>query len=202
MEGGSALAEAGDDELLVAVAAGDREAFAALYVRHAVAVYRFCLARLRDREAAADACQETFAAVWLGARGYAGTGPVLAWMLGIARHKVAAAWRRAAARREVAWGGPGTGGPCEASTEAAVPDGTDPVEEAADVWRALGRLPEGQREAVLLTYGLGLSCEEAGVALGVPAGTVKSRLHAARRALARELGGPGAGAGGHREGRY
>jgi RNA polymerase sigma-70 factor (ECF subfamily) len=164
------------------VAQGDRGAFRALYDRHAGSVHRFCLARLRRRDAAADAFQETFLAVWAGAAGYGGSAPVLAWILGIARRKVADQ-QRAAARR-------GAEQPIEEGTAATDPGTADVVEEAVDVWQALSRLPEGQHEAVLLTYGLGLSCEEAGLVMGVPAGTVKSRLHAARLALARTLAGP------------
>ena len=178
MKGGTTLTAAADADLLAAAARGDRHAFAQLYDRHAGPVYRFCLAHLRDREAAADACQETFAAVWSAAAAYAGSGPVLAWILGIARRKSADQLRTATRQAE--------------RTAAFGAEGTDPgyaarVEEAVDVWAAISRLPEAQQEAVLLTYGLGLSCQEAGQAMGVPTGTVKSRLHAARAALAQTL---------------
>jgi len=181
MEGGCALGEAADADLLAAAARGDRQAFARLYERHATLVWRYCLARLRDREAAAEACQETFAAVWRAAATYAGSGAVAAWMLGIARRKVADQ-RRAAARRPVPV-------PPELWPEGSDPGYAGAVEEALDVWTALGRLPPGQQEAILLTYGLGLSCDDAGQVMGIPAGTVKSRLHAARAALGRDLGG-------------
>ena len=68
-----------------ACAAGDREAFQRLYARYADPVFRFCGLRLRDTDASSDALQETFLAVWTGSRGYRGTGPVVAWLLGIAR---------------------------------------------------------------------------------------------------------------------
>jgi RNA polymerase sigma-70 factor, ECF subfamily len=53
------------------------------------------------------------------------------------------------------------------------------------VLRAVGRLPEAQREAVLLVYGEGYSYAEAAATLAVPIGTVMSRLAAARAALAK-----------------
>lgn len=185
VEGGTTLAEAADAELLAAAARGDRDAFAVLYDRHSGPVYRFCLSRCGDREAAADACQETFIAVWSGARAYAGSGAVLAWILGIARRKVADQRRGAARRREA-----------DLADDEAV--GADPghaagVEAAADMGAAMARLPESQQEAVVLTYGLGLSCQEAALVMGVPAGTVKSRLFAARTALAGLLAGRGEG---------
>ena len=67
-------------------------------------------------------------------------------------------------------------------------DGARAVETnilAAEVLGAIGRLPEAQRETVLLVYAEGFSYAEAAAALGVPVGTVMSRLHAARTALAR-----------------
>jgi RNA polymerase sigma-70 factor (ECF subfamily) len=186
MEGGTALTAAGDDELLAAAAGGERRAWAELYERYAPAVFRFCLARLGDREAAADATQEAFAAVWTGAASYAAMGSVRAWILGIARRKAGDQGRAARRRRP----GPSLE-EMEDSPALAAPDPAPAVEEAVDVWAALARLPEAQQETVLLTYGLGLSCAEAGQALGIPEGTVKSRLHAARAALLGGLAGTG-----------
>ncbi len=54
----------------------------------------------------------------------------------------------------------------------------------AEVLKAIGRLPEAQRETVLLVYGEGYSYAEAANALGIPIGTIMSRLAAARSALA------------------
>jgi RNA polymerase sigma-70 factor, ECF subfamily len=56
---------------------------------------------------------------------------------------------------------------------------------AAEVLKALGELPEAQRETVLLVYGEGYTYAEAAAALGVPAGTIMSRLATARLALAK-----------------
>ena len=56
---------------------------------------------------------------------------------------------------------------------------------ATEVLTAIGRLPEVQRETVLLVYGEGYSYSEAASALGIPIGTIMSRLAAARSALAR-----------------
>ncbi len=53
-----------------------------------------------------------------------------------------------------------------------------------EVLYAIGRLPEAQRETVLMVYGEGYSYAEAASALGIPIGTVMSRLAAARAALA------------------
>ena len=68
-------------------------------------------------------------------------------------------------------------------------DGAQEIEtniSAAQVLRALGRLPQAQREAVLLVYAEGYSYREAADLFGVPIGTIMSRLAAARLALAGE----------------
>jgi RNA polymerase sigma-70 factor, ECF subfamily len=67
-------------------------------------------------------------------------------------------------------------------------DGAKEIETnilAAEVLNAIGQLPEAQRETVLLTYGEGYTYAEAANALGIPIGTVMSRLAAARSALAK-----------------
>ncbi len=72
------------------------------------------------------------------------------------------------------------------ATEALVFDGAREIETniiAAQVLTAVGRLPEAQREAVLLVYGEGYTYDEAAEIMGVPIGTVMSRLASARRAM-------------------
>jgi len=75
------------------------------------------------------------------------------------------------------------------ASEALSFDGAHEIEtniSAAQVLRALGRLPKAQREAVLLVYAEGYTYREAAELFGVPIGTVMSRLAAARLALAHE----------------
>ena len=74
------------------------------------------------------------------------------------------------------------------AADALTTDGEREIEmniTAAAVLRAIDRLPEAQRETVLLVYGEGYSYAEAAVALGVPIGTITSRLAAGRGALAK-----------------
>jgi RNA polymerase sigma factor (sigma-70 family) len=74
------------------------------------------------------------------------------------------------------------------AADALTTDGEREIEmniTAAAVLRAIDRLPEAQRETVLLVYGEGYSYAEAAVALGVPIGTIMSRLSAGRAALAK-----------------
>lgn len=67
----------------------------------------------------------------------------------------------------------------------APPDGS-----THQVAEAIGRLPEADREVLLLTCWEGLSPDEVAVALGLAAGTARTRLHRARQRLSRELGLP------------
>ena len=74
------------------------------------------------------------------------------------------------------------------AAEALTTDGAREIEmniTAAAVLRAIDRLPEAQRETILLVYGEGYSYAEAAAALGVPIGTIMSRLSAGRAALAK-----------------
>ena len=163
-----------DDELIAALAAGDDAALRELFTRHAP----WLAARLRaalpppDVE---DVLQETFLAVWKGARAYRPRGTPRAWLWVIARNQAALLLRRR--------------GPVTASLEEIPQAGLDPAEAAlarADIAAALSG-PEG--DVLRLMYVEDRPVAEVAALLGVPAGTVKSRAHRARRLLRVALGG-------------
>ena len=84
-----------DDDLLAQFAAGDAEAFVAFYRRHLPAILGFFLRRTGDAEVTADLTAEVFAAVLLAAERYRPRdSPALAWLYGIAAHKLADSRRR------------------------------------------------------------------------------------------------------------
>ena len=84
-----------DDDLLLGYAAGDPDAFVAFYRRHLPAVLGYFLRRTGDAELTADLTAETFAAALLAAPRYRpGERPALAWLYGIAGHKLADSRRR------------------------------------------------------------------------------------------------------------
>jgi RNA polymerase sigma-70 factor (ECF subfamily) len=169
-----------DDELIAALAAGDDAALRELFTRHAP----WLAARLRaalppsDVE---DVLQETFLAVWQGARGYRPRGTPRAWMWVIARNQAALLLRRR---------GPATLPLRDAVALDETPaPGLDPAEVAlarADIAAALNN-PDG--EVLRLMYVEDRPVAEVAALLGVPAGTVKSRAHRARRLLRVALGG-------------
>ena len=169
-----------DDELIAALAAGDDAALRELFTRHAP----WLAARLRaalppsDVE---DVLQETFLAVWQGARGYRPRGTPRAWMWVIARNQAALLLRRR---------GPATLPLSDTAPLDGTPQpGFDPAEVAlarADIAAALSN-PDG--EVLRLMYVEDRPVAEVAALLGVPAGTVKSRAHRARRLLRVALGG-------------
>ena len=174
---------AGDDELVAAVAAGDRHAMELLYRRHAPWLAGRLAARTSSRELAEEALQDTFLAAWRGARAYHGTGEVPAWLWGIARRRLASLARRQ----------PHGGLSLDAAGERVDP-ATGPEEAAlgrdasARIRRALAHLPDEQRAAITAVVYQGQSIEEAALAAKVAEGTIKSRLHRARVHIRKELG--------------
>lgn len=136
----------GDDELLARFVEGEPEAFVTFYRRHLAAILGFFLRRTRDAELTADLTAEVFAAALVAARRYRpGEQPALAWLYGIAAHKLADSRRRGRveddARRRLAL-----------APLAIDDEDLARVQEMADsgaAETALRSLPAGQRDAVL-----------------------------------------------------
>jgi RNA polymerase sigma-70 factor (ECF subfamily) len=163
-----------DDELIAALAAGDEEALRELFGRHAPWLAGRLRAALPPPDVE-DVLQETFLAVWKGAGGYRPRGTPRAWIWVIASNQAALLLRRR--------------GPVTAPLEQTLPAGLDPADAAivrADIAAALAS-PEGQ--VLRLMYVEDRPVAEVAALLGVPAGTVKSRAHRARRMLRAVLGG-------------
>jgi RNA polymerase sigma-70 factor, ECF subfamily len=172
------LSATSDADLLVRVAAHDREAFELLYRRYVRSVFGLALRRLRDRQRAEDAVQETFAAVWRSARSYRPErGPAAPWLYAVARNAVV---DRQRARHE-----PPSEVPDTPSGELGPADRAESSFVAWRVHRALEELPEKEREVLELAYWGELSQSEIAEYLHIPLGTVKTRT---RSALARLAG--------------
>src|SRR5690349_14771140 len=102
-------AEASDEELLSAVAGGDRDAVGTLYDRHGAAVFSLAVRLTRDPVVAADVVQDVFVKAWLRASTFCpDRGDVRGWLLGITRRRVADAWR---ARADLPLADPSTHAP-------------------------------------------------------------------------------------------
>jgi RNA polymerase sigma-70 factor (ECF subfamily) len=167
-----------DDELIAAVAGGDDTALRELFARHAP----WLAARLRGVLPAAeveDVLQETFLALWRGARGYQPAGAAGGWIWGIARRQ-AALWLRRRGPAPLPL-------PALAAADARPPG--DPAAaalsraELAAAVEALGPAGGTARETWRLMYVEDRPVAEVADLMGVPEGTVKSRAHRARRLM-------------------
>lgn len=140
---------------------------------HINSIYGFIRARVGDRFDADDIMQETLIALWKG--GYSGKSSYLVFALGVARHKIADFYRRRRIEPQL-------------PSDAAAVDELESIEAAADIRFALGFLNPAERECVSAVYNAGLTLAETAEMLGVPLGTVKSRLFSARAKLRARLG--------------
>ena len=172
-----------DEQLIVAVAAGDREAFGALYRRRRPDVYRFALHMTGIPAAAEDVAQDVFMTVMHEARRYTpGRSGVVPWLLGIARNH---ARRRLADRRHEPL--PALGD--EPGVNADPADGIAHSQRVQELRRALVSLPIAYREAVVMCDLQELTYQDAAEAAGCAIGTVRSRLHRGRQLLAEKMRG-------------
>ena len=142
-------------------------------------LWRYALVLSRARDAADDLVQATCLRAIERADQFVPGTRVDRWLFAILR----SIWLNEIRSRRIREGG----GFVDAE-DALVTDGVREIETnitAAAVLRAIDRLPEAQRETILLVYGEGYSYAEAAAALGVPIGTIMSRLSAGRAALAK-----------------
>ncbi|MBN2003107.1 MAG: RNA polymerase sigma factor [Anaerolineae bacterium] len=187
-----------DEILMSEILQRDARAFEELFDRYVEALQRHVCAMLHDEVSAHDVVQETFLRVWLRAEQWDGRGTPKAWLYRIATNLTLNTLRTVQRRREL---------PLEIPAE---PEDEDDMTGCMPAWmvdnsalgpeaaaelgeqytfyrRALARLPEDKREVIHLVHELEMSLRDAADALAIPEGTVKSRLHYARRHLRMEL---------------
>ena len=175
-----------DDADLWSLSADDREAFGEIFRRHARSVFAICYWRTGDATLAEDVTSVVFLEAWrrrdlvvLEQRS------ALPWLLGVANHtsrnatrslrRYTQALRRLDGNRQV-------------PSDDAVIDRLDAEISLGLVNELARELSEQEREIVLLVFWSGLSYEATAVALGVPVGTVRSRVSRTRRKLQLRLG--------------
>ncbi len=167
-----------DAALVAAAKAGDLNAFEALVRRHTKAVYAHALRFFGDRCAAEDISQEVFVKVYRSLDTFDERARFSTWLFRVTRNccldEVRAGRRR-----------PESIDPLEIHKSS--PDFADEVVLTAAIELATRALPPEDRDALSAVAAFGLTYVEAGKALGVPAGTVKSRVFRARRSLAATL---------------
>lgn len=170
-----------DAALLPAFRSGDAEALATLVRRHQAALQRAALQLVHEPQDAQDVVQEAFLRVYRGRETFRGQGSVRAWLYRITINLAIDLVRRR--RRESA-------GPVEAVVDTGTPDVLDEVlrrERTAAVRAAVATLPLHHRLPLILREWHDLRYEEIAAVLRIPVGTVRSRLHAGREALRRQI---------------
>ena len=175
--------ELGDPELMAAVAAGDLGALGVLYDRYHETTREF-LARAAPHPADADdLVQETFLTLLQAAASYDGRARAAGFIIGVAARLLRRRRRFLGRWAEILWEAQEL---CVAAV-ATPEDNARATEDLAAVDRALARMSEAKRLVYLMVEREGLSGEEVAAALGIPIGTVWTRLHHARAALQRAL---------------
>ena len=171
--------ESPDTLLLRRVAQKDRKALAEVYARFQRPLFSYLFHLLGQKELAEDVLQEVMVIVWQKAHTFRGATPAAGWMFGSAHHQAFKALRHDAHSASL---------PLEAAYT--LPD--ESLDPEADLLRqttqqelaqALARLTPEHREALELAFFQDFTIKEIAAIVGVPEGTVKSRLSYARRAL-------------------
>lgn len=171
-----------DEDLFARLLQGDEEALETLFARYAQPLYGFLWRLTGDQALAEDLLQEVF----IRLVNYAGKLPqnFRAWFYTVARNLAYDAMR--ARRRQQAHRADGFDGSVEELMDAAQKSPETAVQSRDDderVRQSLERLPDEQREVVLLRFYQGLSLEEIATVVEVSLGTVKSRLYRALKLL-------------------
>jgi RNA polymerase sigma-70 factor (ECF subfamily) len=168
-----------DGDLIARIRSGDQLALKALYGRHHVKIFRFAMRIVKSQPTAEDVVSEVFLDVWRNAASFEGRSEASTFLLAVARNKAYSALRK---RRED-----------ELDEEAAeaIEDDADTPETSlqkknkGELLRGcLQKLSAEHREVMDLVYYHDKSVEEAAKIVGIPEGTVKTRMFHARKRLA------------------
>jgi RNA polymerase sigma factor (sigma-70 family) len=177
-----AMDDPGDDELWRRAAAGEPQAFGLLYERHARVIYNYLFRRCGDWSVAEDLTSVVFLEAYRRRReARIAEGKVLPWLYGVAtnvvRNQRRSRRRYSEALRRLPPPDP------ELGAAGLAADRIDAEREMRRVLAALEELPESDRDVLTLCLWSELSYEDAAAALGIPVGTVRSRLSRARARL-------------------
>lgn len=177
-----------DVELMRQFQRGERDAFERLVLRHQIGVFNFFMRLLRDRQAAEDQTQEVFFRLYLHAGGYEESAKFTTYLYRIARN----CWidyLRKSRRRGLVRSldkenpeGVNLYDSLPANTDRP-PDRLEAEDKGRIVNEALESLPEEQKVVFILSEVQGMKYADISEALGIPVGTVKSRMHIAIQRL-------------------
>ena len=174
-----------DRELIAATLRGETSAFAALVERYQQMVCAVSFSATGDRALSEDIAQDAFIAAWSGLAQLRDPARLAPWLCGIARNLGRKALRDTGREKLVE----------PTATDELKGDEVSPLEAVLDaesetlVWNALRRLPEKNREAMVLYYGEGESVKQVAAALGISEDAVMQRLSRGRQQLKRRVSG-------------
>ena len=174
------LTESQQTQLLRQAARGDRQAFSTLVDLHAQPLFRIALTLIGNRSDAEDLVQETLAGALESAGGFRGEASVRTWLTRIL-------FRQAAKQRRRNWRNRSL--PIESAEQVGSPGAAGSVDRRLDVLAVLQTLSPEHREVIVLREYQAMSYDEMAKILGVPRGTIESRLHRARQELKDKLKG-------------
>jgi RNA polymerase sigma-70 factor, ECF subfamily len=184
--------ETPDEDLISAVADGDRQAMQTLYTRHSVRIYRFVLRLTKDPALAEDLVSDVFLDVWRQADGFKAKSQAVTWLLAIARNKALATLRR---RSEA---------PLNDQMATAIANPADDAETIVNdedrsllIRKCLSQLSAEHREVLDLVYYHEKSVDEVADIMGESPSTVKTRMFYARKRMEKFLTTAGAKFGPH-----
>jgi RNA polymerase sigma-70 factor (ECF subfamily) len=174
-----------DESLFARVAAGDSQALRRFYQLYYRRLHRFLLRITRDPQLADEAVNDTLMVVWQQAGTFRHESRISTWVMGIAYRRALKALEAQRRSRAAVEAERQRRDALEASGHA---DDVEALAARGD-WleRALASLSDDHRLVVELAYFVGFSCEEIAGIADCPVGTVKTRLHHARRYLYTEL---------------
>jgi RNA polymerase sigma-70 factor (ECF subfamily) len=160
-----------NEALIAAIAAGDKRAMELLFTRHNVRTYRFITRITGNPALSEEIVSEVFLEVWRGAGGFKGRSDVSTWILAIARHKAISALRHE------------TDAQLDHDIAAMIVDDADDPETRAHqmscgavIRKCLMQLPPALQELVDLVYYQEKTVAEVAQIVGIPPGTVKTRM--------------------------
>ena len=186
-----------DQTLIRKIVRRDAAAFEILFARHSASVRQHILSIVRTESAAEDLVQEVFLRVWTRAEQWSGQGEFKGWLFRIATNLALNHLRTVRRQRQEPLETP----PDEFEDEDECPSDPDwmidmsshgpevmveQTEQSQLLWQLVDELPQKKREVLHLIYQKEMALREVAIELGIPEGTVKSRLHHSVRYLARE----------------
>lgn len=184
-----------DSELAARIVAGDAAALEHIYARESGRVYRYALAMSHNATLAADVMQEVFVQFATKPQGFdASRGPLQAYLVGIARHQVLAAWVHEGRHSSLDVMNEDGEQEIKTSLTEEAAEWAEPGQQLVarqtheELMRAIAQLPAPFREALVLVELQERPYAEAAAIAGIELNTLRTRLHRAKAKLAKLLG--------------